>query len=138
NGPAGTRELPSVDRAKDPGFANTPRSFPRQMLFFRQLALCKGRIEFTSVWDQSFASVCSPPRIAATQRTLATRRERVSDELRLSLVGFMVSSAHGTRASCRRVSTSHPNPTVNHESHPSGPCLHIRVVRRLRQRAISC
>jgi hypothetical protein len=97
DGPAWTRELPSVGRAKGPGFANTPRGFPRQMRLLRQLALCTGRIEFTCVWDRSFASERSPRRLAATQCPLATSLVRVAERLRLSLVGFMVSSAHGAR-----------------------------------------
>src|SRR6516225_4216430 len=47
------------------------------MLFLRQLAPCIGRIEFTFVWDHSFASDNSPPHIAATQYSLATHLERV-------------------------------------------------------------
>jgi hypothetical protein len=39
-------------------------------LFLRQLAPCIGRIEFTFVWDHSFASDNSPPHIAATQYSL--------------------------------------------------------------------
>ena len=67
------------------------------MLFLRQLALCTGRNEFTFIWGRSFASENSPPRIAATQYSLATCLLRVRDGLRLSLVGFMVSSTYGVR-----------------------------------------
>src|SRR4051794_27340777 len=69
------------------------------MRFLRQLALCKGRIMFTCVWDRSLASACSPPRTGAfpgtTQFALASPLVRVSEGLGFSLVGFMVSSAHG-------------------------------------------
>src|SRR5947208_16096100 len=73
------------------------------MRFLRQLAPCKGRIEFTCVWDRSFASGYSPPRTEAflgtTQFPLATRLLHVTGGLRLALVGFMVSSAYVAQAS---------------------------------------
>jgi hypothetical protein len=40
---------------------------------YRRLAKVTGRIEFTSVADGSFASGCSPPRLAATQLPPATK-----------------------------------------------------------------
>src|SRR4051812_13956846 len=68
------------------------------MRLLRQLAPCKGRIEFTCVWDRSFASGYSPPRTEAllgtAQFPLATRLLHVTGGLRLALVGFMVSSAY--------------------------------------------
>jgi len=39
-----------------------------------RLARCTCRIEFTFVWDQSSASGCSPPRIAATQLPSTVRQ----------------------------------------------------------------
>src|SRR5947209_5003181 len=81
------------------------------MRFLRQLAPCKGRIEFTCVWDRSFASGYSPPRFAATQFPLATRQARVAGGLRLALVGFMVSSAYVGRAS--RPPSRASSPEVN-------------------------
>jgi hypothetical protein len=40
----------------------------------RRLATSPGRIEFTFVWDWSFAFRCFPPRLAATQFRSATSR----------------------------------------------------------------
>src|SRR6185436_2001374 len=44
----------------------------------RRLAKATGRIEFTCVTDESFASGCSPPRLAATQLPSATRGQTSS------------------------------------------------------------
>ena len=46
--------------------------------FTRRLAKATGRIEFTDVTDESFASGCSPPRLAATQLPPATRSQTSS------------------------------------------------------------
>src|SRR6185436_17709783 len=44
----------------------------------RRLAKATGRIEFTCVTDESFASGCSPPRLATTQLPPATRSQTSS------------------------------------------------------------
>src|SRR4051812_28306014 len=79
------------------------------MRVLRRLAPCKGRIEFTCVWDRSFASGYSPPRTEAflgtAQFPLATRLSHVTGGLRLALVGFMVSSAYVGGGFNPRIST---------------------------------
>jgi hypothetical protein len=60
-----------------------------------------GRIEFNRIvmlfWAGSFASGCSPPRLAAKQLPSATQSSHVSSELGLSPVSVIVSSAHLAR-----------------------------------------
>ncbi len=46
--------------------------------FPSRLATATGRIEFTCVTDESFASGCSPPRLTATQLPSATRSQTSS------------------------------------------------------------
>jgi len=48
--------------------------------FASRLAKVTGRIEFTCVADDSFASGCSPPRLAATQLPSATGGQTHPDE----------------------------------------------------------
>ena len=59
-----------------------------------------GRIEFNRIdmlfWAGSFASSCSPRRLAVTQFLSATQSSHVSTELGLSPVSVIVSSAHLT------------------------------------------
>ena len=63
-----------------------------------RLAVAAGRIGFTRVRDCGSASGCSPPRLTATQLPPAALPLLVSGGLRLSLVGFMVTSfAHRGR-----------------------------------------
>ena len=55
-----------------------------------RLANLKHRIEFTSVWDCSFAPGCFPPRLAATQLPFASPPVPGSVAIRFSLIGLYV------------------------------------------------
>jgi len=58
--------------------------------FTRRLATDRYRIEFTYVWDCSFAAGCFPPRLTATQFPFASPPELGAKAFRFSLTGLYV------------------------------------------------
>jgi hypothetical protein len=64
--------------------------FARASPFARRLAADRYRIEFTCIWDCSFAPGCFPPSLAATQLPFASPPVPGSVAIRFSLIGLYV------------------------------------------------
>jgi hypothetical protein len=92
---------PSASKSPIPGSSRLLDSrFAQASPLASRLAADTCRIEFTFVWDCSFASGCSPPRLAATQLPSASPPLSGSVAFRLSLTGlyvFMITLASGLR-----------------------------------------
>ena len=88
------RPVASIGSTRAPtDLRRSPQASPQA----RRLARSTCRIEFTFVRDQSSASGCSPPRIAATQLPSAAHRSLPPAGSRLSLTEFMFSCTHEPR-----------------------------------------
>ena len=64
--------------------------WPQASPVARRLANLRHRIEFTCVWDCSFAPGCFPPSLAATQLPFASPPFPGSVAIRVSLIGLYV------------------------------------------------
>ena len=76
-----------------------------------RLATDRYRIEFTSVWDYSFAAGCFPPRLAATQFPFASPPEPGSVAFRFALTGlygFMITPVAGHAGPQKLISNKSP------------------------------
>ena len=70
--------------------------------FARRLANLRHRIEFTCVWDCSFAPGCFPPSLAATQLPFASPPVPGSVAIRVALIGLYVVMVTRAGASSHR------------------------------------
>src|SRR5476651_703016 len=95
-----------------------------------RLAKVTGRIEFTCVADESFASGCSPPRFAATQLPSATRsqtspRRGLPPRIYTTITGARVPPSGGSYASDRLKAELQPDAVISKFIPVSVPAISI-------------